>query len=406
MRILPYLCAGFLAISFVGLKLYREIPMGKGIYADLSNINTLLETPLVGSTDDTYYYLISAYGYYKNLLPILEINGEKHFVSFRFLSSWVFVPFMWLFKGYFPIAYMVFFTFAFMLLLALLLEKLKVKPQIAILTIFLISPIVFYHLPRLMLEGPTATLILLFLILFFNGKLKLSLLPLTLAGFIRGEMALISVIFGIYILLKVRKLVPLITFLPILVQISTNLYLGDQSNFYFWTYKGYLENFRKVRYSDENVLRCVQEKLGFVPPKILQITHPYLKIKTDCGREELKKEIKPQAFVFALKQIVLNFVSLIIYFPSRLLKYIPKPFHAFYLLYTILAIISTFFYIFKGFRVLLVLYFSLMIIYSLYNPFGLFDFSRFKIMLIPFEATFIASLLSVYLFPSSKPLRP
>ncbi len=109
MRFLPYILAGFLSISFVVLKLYREIPMGKKIYADLSSLNKLLETPIVGSTDDSYYYFLSAYAYYKNFLPVLEMDGGKHFVSFRFLSSLVFVPFMWLFKGYFPLAYIIFF---------------------------------------------------------------------------------------------------------------------------------------------------------------------------------------------------------------------------------------------------------------------------------------------------------
>jgi hypothetical protein len=89
MRFLPYILAGFLSISFVGLKLYREVPMGKKIYADLSSLNRLLETPLVGSTADSYYYFISAYAYYKNFLPVLEMDGGKYFVSFRFLSSWV-----------------------------------------------------------------------------------------------------------------------------------------------------------------------------------------------------------------------------------------------------------------------------------------------------------------------------
>ncbi|MFZ8825703.1 MAG: hypothetical protein ACO2OT_02545 [Candidatus Caldipriscus sp.] len=164
MRFLPYILAGFLSISFVGLKLYREVPMGKKIYADLSSLNRLLETPLVGSTDDSYYYFLSAYAYYKNFLPVLEMDGEKYFVSFRFLSSWVFVPFMWLFKDYSPLAYIIFFTFAVMFLFVFLLEKLGVKTQIIFLMLFLISPIVFYHIPRLMLEGPTVVLILLFLI--------------------------------------------------------------------------------------------------------------------------------------------------------------------------------------------------------------------------------------------------
>lgn len=332
MRVLPYILAGVLSISFVSLKLYREVPMGKKIYADLSSLNRLLETPLVGSTDDSYYYFISAYAYYKNFLPVLEMDGGKYFVSFRFLSSWVFVPFMWLFKGYFPLAYIIFFTFTVMLVFVFLLEKLEIKTQIIFLMLFLISPIVFYHIPRLMLEGPTVALILLFLILFFKVNFGLSLLPLSIASLIRGEMAALCLIFGIYALLKNRKSVFLLSFLPISVQTFANLYLGDQSNFYFWAYRGYLENLKGVKYSSEKIEKCVQERLVFVPPKVLQATHPYLRVKTDCIRDVLKAEIKPQDLNFALRQITLNFLSLIFYIPTRLLAFLPKPFIVFYVL--------------------------------------------------------------------------
>jgi hypothetical protein len=324
------------------------------------------------------------------------MGGGKYFASFRFLSSWVFVPFMWLFKDHFPLAYIIFFTFAVMLLFVFLLEKLGVKTQIIFLMLFLISPIVFYHIPRLMLEGPTVVLILLFLILFFKGRFGLSLLPLSIAGLIRGEMAVICLIFGIYALLKTRKNVFLLSSLPILVQTFANLYFGDQSNFYFWAYRGYLENLKGVKYSSEKVEKCVQERLGFVPPKVLQATHPYLRVKTDCVRDVLKAEIKPQDLNFALRQITLNFLSLIFYIPTRLLAFLPKPFIVFYVLYSLVVIASLIFYLFKGSRLPIFLYFSLIIIYSLYNPFGLFDFSRFKVMLVPFETVFIASLLSGY----------
>jgi len=206
-----------------------------------------------------------------------------------------------------------------------------------------------------------------------------------------------------FALLKTRKTVFLLSFLPISVQTFANLYLGDQSNFYFWAYKEYLENLKGVKYSDEKFQKCVQERLGFVPPKVLQITHPYLRVKTDCWKDVFKEEIKLQDLNFALKQIALNFLRPIFYIPTRLLAFLPKPFIVFYVLYSLLAISSLIFYLFKGSRLLVFLYFSLIIIYSLYNPFGLFDFSRFKVMLVPFETVFIASLLSGYRFQGLKP---
>jgi hypothetical protein len=235
-----------------------------------------------------------------------------------------FVPFMWLFKDHFPLAYIIFFTLAVMILFVFISEKLGVKTQIIFLMLFLISPIVFYHIPRLMLDTPALVLILLFLILFFKGRFGLSLLPLSIAGLIRGEMAVICLIFGIYALLKTRKSVFLLSFLPISVQTFANLYLGDQSNFYFWAYRGYLENLKGVKYSGEKVEKCVQERLGFVPPKVLQATHPYLRVKTDCIRDVLKAEIKPQDLNFALRQITLNFLRPIFYIPTRLLTFLPS----------------------------------------------------------------------------------
>ncbi len=67
-------------------------------------------------------------------------------------------------------------------------------------------------------------------------------------------------------------------------------------------------------------------------------------------------------------------------------------FLAFYLIYGLVALVSSLM-MFKKFRVLRVMYFTLIIIYSLYNPFGLFDSSRFKQYLIPFETAFIGLVL-------------
>ncbi len=406
MRLFPYLLAVFLASGMVTLKLYREIPLGRKIKADSSDLYKILKTPLVGSLSDTYSYMLSAYGYYKNFIPIVEVEGKRYFVSFRFLSSWVFVPFMWIFKDYFPLAYILFFTFSAMLLLALLLERLGLKPYVSIALLILVSFITFYHLPRLMLEGPTLTLLLLFLILFFKGKIGLSLIPLTLASFIRGEISILSLIFGVYAIAKTRRFFFLISFIPIIINILVNIYFGDQSNFYFWAYKAYLENYKKAEYSDEIVQKCVHEKLGFTPSEILQRTHPYLKVKTDCWKEVLKEEFELSSLVFALKQMILNSANLLFYLPSRFLTFLPKPFIVFYLLYTSLTILSLLFYIFRGSKLILLFYFSLILIYSIYNPFGLFDHSRFKLLLVPFEIVFIASLLSRYRFPSLRPLRP
>jgi len=370
--------------------------MGKKIYADLSSLEKLLKTPLVGSISDTYSYLTSAYGYYKNLLPIVEINGKNYFITFRFLSSIVFVPFMWLFGGYFPLAYIVFFTFSVLFLYVLLLETLRIKPLIIIFTLLLISPLIFYHIPRLMLEGPTIALLLSFLVLFFKGKLIFSIFPLILASFIRGEIAIVLLIFGIYLLLKTKNPFFLISFVPITLQAFMNMYLGDQSNFYFWTYKAYLQNVKGVEYSNQKVQNCVQKKLGFIPEKILQGAYPYSKISTDCLKEVLKDEIKLKDLGIAIKNIFTNIINLLLYFPNRILKFLPKIFLIFYIIYNLFVLVSIIFYFLKGFRILLILYFSLIFAYSLYNPFGFFDFSRFKQMLIPFEIVFIFSLASKY----------
>jgi len=272
MKVLPYLFAGFLASVMVGLKTYEDMSKGRGIYLELQDLNgtikQLKNKGVVGISKDTYAYLIPAYGYYKNLLPVVEVDGKRYFASYRFLSSWVFVPFMWLFKGYFPLAYIIFFAFAFMLGLVYLMEGLRVKPQISTLVLLITFPFLYYHIPRLLLEGPTMFLLILFLRLFLDKKYSLALLPLIFASLIRGEISVICALYGLYLILKTKNLIYSVSAIPITAHAITSQYLGDQSFFYFWTYRNYVMNVLGKDFRMDEIHNCASEKLGFYPQKV------------------------------------------------------------------------------------------------------------------------------------------
>ncbi|MCS7245349.1 MAG: hypothetical protein RMJ38_04410 [candidate division WOR-3 bacterium] len=95
-----YVFALILAILAFGIKLYTD---KRPRTIDISSVESLLKTNVVGSTDDTKPYLFASYAVFKNFIPIIEYQEKKHFVCFRLNSSLVFTPLMFLFREYFPI---------------------------------------------------------------------------------------------------------------------------------------------------------------------------------------------------------------------------------------------------------------------------------------------------------------
>ncbi len=357
MRLLPYITAVVLGVSFVGFKVYMETKIGRTVYAPLSDLKTLLNTPIVGTIEDSYSYLLSAYGYYKNLVPVIDWEGNRYFVSFRFLSSIVFVPFMWIFKGYFPIAYILFFSLAVMLSYAYLLQTLKMHPITSAIILVALSPLTFYHIPRLMLEPPAVLFLLWFLISFLKRRYILSFVLLFIAGIIRAEISVLCLIFGIYALVKTRKLLFSLSVIPIVLQVSINYFFGDQSNFYFWAYRGYLENVKGEVYSSDKVKTCINRKLGFVPEKPIIYTHPYLKVSTKCWEKVVSSEINiKKSFGYAFKQVFKNAFDVVFFPVSKFFSYFKWPVLSFYLFYGILAFISVIGFWFWGSRFLILFY--------------------------------------------------
>jgi hypothetical protein len=392
MRVLPYLFAGFLASVMVVLKTYEDLSKGRSIYMELRDLNGTIKQlenkGVVGMGNDTYSYLIPAYGYYKKLLPVVEVDGERYFASYRFLSSWVFVPFMWLFKGYFPLAYIIFFAFSVMLGPAYLMEGLHVKPQISII------------IPRLLLEGPAVFLLILFLRLLLDKKYSLALLPLIFAGLIRGEISALCALYGLYLILKTKNFIYSVSAIPITAHAITSQYLGDQSSFYFWTYKIYVMNVLGRDFRMDEIHNCASEKLGFYPQKVSDnyhpygFVHPYYKVYSQCFKEKvmeinLKKEGK-----LILLNVVKNFFRLI-FLPkeefSRLLK---SPYLWFFVVYGIFVVCGIFWFLMFNSPLIPLLYLILVAIYSIYNPFGSIHSDRFKVVLIPFEVFFLGSWIT------------
>jgi len=404
MRVLPYLFAGFLASLMVGLKTYEDLSKGRSIYLELRDlkgtIKYLEKKGVVGMGNDTYSYLIPAYGYYKNLLPVVEVDGERYFASYRFLSSWVFVPFMWLFKGYFPLAYIIFFAFAVMLGLAYLMEGLRVKPQISILILLITFPFLYYHIPRLLLEGPTMFLLILFLRLFVGKKYSLALLPLIFASLIRGEISVICALYGLYLILKTKNLIYSVSAIPITAYAITSQYLGDQSSFYFWTYKVYVTKVLGKDFRMDEIHNCASEKLGFYPQKVSDnyhpygFVHPYYKVYSQCFKERVVEINLVKEGKLVLYNVVKNFFNLIFLPTGKFTLLLKSPYLWFFVVYGIFVVGGIFWFLRFNSPLIPLLYLILIAIYSIYNPFGSIHSDRFKVVLIPFEVFFLGSWIT------------
>ncbi len=385
-----YIFALILGISIPTFKILWESRYERTFMANLDSLESLMNTEMVGSTADTYTYLIGAYGYYKNFLPLIRKDKENLWICIRPASSLVFAIFMYIFGRFFPLAYIFFFPIMIMLTYAYITKLLRIDTWLSILLLLLITPLTFYHIPRLTMEPVAVLFVLMFIINVFKGKYFLAGLFLFIAGFLRGEFSVLSLLYGAYLIYRFKKFSPSLFFVPFIFQTSLSITCGDQSNFYFWTYRAFVENVKGERYSSEKIKDCIERRLGYFPSKTLLVAYPYSKINTDCWKEIVFKEVDFVKYKgFILSQILRNAFDVVIFPVSKFSRFFKGPLLIYYALYGLLVIISVFFALRYIPNVLIVLYVVLVLIYSLYNPFGLFDSSRFKQNLIPFEISFL-----------------
>ncbi len=286
-----YLFSASLGLGFAGLKVVWDGRYGKTFVADMSSLENLLNTDLIGSIADTYTYLVPAYSIYKEHLPVIRRNGKTYWVCMRTLSSLPFIPFLFVFGKYFPLGYIFFFSTSVPISLVFLLQKLKLTSTQALVLMLFVSPLIFYHIPRLMLEAPVVLLISGFVASLSTKRYGMAGMFMLLAGVIRGEFAILSLFYAVYMVIIRRYTWAFALALPFLLQIGMNTLCGDQSNFYFWTYRAYVENVEGGKYSSDKIRDCMERQVGYFPEKHLIVAYPFSKVNTLCWEKIIHKEI-------------------------------------------------------------------------------------------------------------------
>lgn len=404
-RLFIYLFSCIIGVSLIGFKLYRDYYLhrneGRTLVVDLSSPENILNTNIFASMGDTHRYLMGAYSYYKNILPTLEVGGEKRFFCKRPLSGLAFLPFMVVFNKYFPLIFVAFFTLSIMLVYAYIFDSLGIGLKASFLIFIMISPLIFHHLPRLAMEPVLVLFSSLFLISFLKRRYLLGGVFIGLAGILRGEFSLLAVLYGIYLIYRLRNLYPTLLSLPLIFQILLNITCGEQSDFYKWTYYSFYTNVKRQEFPKDSILACIQERIEIPKEPYYYYFHPYYKIEQDCYKEKLIS-LSPWKYPDRIIQYLTRAAFRLLFFPthpeSPLYKF---PLIVWYATYCLLAFISVIMNI-RKYKLLVALYFLLVLTYTLYFPFGGDDPLRFKQYLIPFEITFLSLTLKEHRFPVLK----
>ncbi|NPB03754.1 MAG: hypothetical protein GXO39_05000 [Thermotogae bacterium] len=407
------------------LRLLNGLRRGLALKIPLDNPIELLTTPFVGRSSDTFlYYLPPAYGILKYGDPILILGGKVVRMCYRVVQSWILLPFMASFDGYFSLAYLIFFSLLYSIGVGLLLWHLNPRrTTLNLLLALLLLPVVGYYLPFVMLEAPASSFLILylfFLLLYVEGgnilSIILGVLFLSLAILLRPET--IVAIFPLVV--SLRRFSHAFTLLPVVIPLSLNvsqtLSCGDQSNFFMWNYAFHLERTHGVKLKEvgdlinvagNRIMECVGESPDVIRSgdKKLDLYLHMFQVKGDrysrCFRKLFLSEANAKEISFAFKQVSLNFLSVL--FPSispelramfnlnlPLAKFLLRLYLGLYGLITVVSLGCAFICGDRTLRFTVLSYLFLSLLYAFYNPLGHFDTLRFKTYLSGFELLFIA----------------
>ncbi len=418
-------------------RVLNALRRGISLRAPLDSLEHLLLSDFVGKSSDTFlYYLPPAYSILKYGEPIRVVGETVYHLCYRVVQSHVFLPFMVAFGEYFPLYYIFTFSLLFGLLVGLLLLELNPgRYALNLVIASLILPVVFYYLPFLMLEAPTSVLLMayaLFLVRYVRGRSTLNALlslPFLMgAVFLRPETAVLSLPLLSLSLRRWSLFVPALLSVatPVAVHVSHTLRCGDQSNFYLWAYALHVERQRGKPYTDvadlvrdagEDLKACLRDKgvgspsdLGFEDEKLslyFQMFQTNGREYSSCFRHLLLQSVGVGDVWAMIKRAPMNFLSLLI--PSfasssfyQRVGFLKWPFKVLFALYGILlifALMCSWGCGSSGYRWMVLSYLLLLMLYTLYNPFGGFDALRFKLYLVPFEAVFLGLTLRNFIAP-------
>ncbi len=353
---------------------YESKVYNKTFIADLSNTYNLLRQNYIGTTSDSYGYIKNAYSIYKTLKPS---------DCFRPQAGYIFAPFIFIFREYFPLAIIVFNSIIFSILISTFFYILNPKKLfLNLLLLFIVFSFTFYYIPRIMLDPIISIFILISLIFLTSKRENLSTFFIFLSSIIRPEFNIILVLFVLFKRLYLLGSIFIIfNFFIFLI----NSKCKEQSNFFFWSAKGYYENIKKMDWGtakseifklcDEVDVKCYQKALI----------------------DELKKNYK-EMIPYAIKNLITNPINLL-FFPIDKYQNRLKIIYIFIcLLYSTLLIIS----IINQRNEKLILYslIAIIAIYDFYYILNPIDGSRSKLYTLPFELYLITKTLSDNQFQS------
>jgi len=340
----------------------------------------------IGTSRDSYFYLRHAYSIYLN---------SKPYNCYRPQTGYIYYPFLILFNKFFLIAILLFNSVIFSFCLTYLIWTINNKSLLKSIFIIIFVFIMTYHnVPMVLLEPIASSLLMLSLSFYFKKQNYFSILSLFLGSLIRGEIMLIFLLFTIFLLI-LRNFKQFI-FSFILLSIIMIFYsllnkCTDQSNFYYWALVSYYVHKNHLTYekSREIIMNmCKIKNLG----ELFNCMSCY-----KCFKENLINEIKSDPKIslkLAFKNFIYNMMKILILptekYKGKFKNYLILFFSIIHLIWFFLFLIS----IPKSDKFIILLFLSLVIFYNLFFIFGGFDFSRFKIMILPFEIYFVLKTLS------------
>ncbi len=372
------------SLGIVGFRTAVELKAGRSFYfnveSDIGNV--------MGATNDSRIYLKNAYEIYKR---------GRFYSCRRPLSSLIFVPFIPLGR-YLPIVIVVLLAVFYPIslsFLAYLLSRFSLNKRITLAVLLALLFGTFYA-TRLILDGWIAILLSIWIILTFRGYRITSTLLGMIISVLRPEFLVLPLINTYIYKGRIRFLGISAMLVSAAMYFSVQHICGDQSHFTEWTARAYITNVNK-NISLDSLKRAVENCANFEIEKGSKNAISRKKY-TQCYREQLIKMLKKEGVTkvlgIVMYNVAINIFDLSVYFTknNRLnRKYTFIPVLILTLLYDFILYISLMrLWKRKRYRYLIFLWIALILVYSLYYPFGLANPARWKAVLFPVEIAIIA----------------
>jgi hypothetical protein len=405
-----------------GANIYQRLKDGYSLRSDFSSVENLINQKNAFYSGDRFGYLQQAYGFYKYGLPVYELEGKFYeFCPRSYLSSLIFLPFIFISKNYFELIFVVINFLAFAILLSILLHK--INPKFYLINYFLVFLAIIYESSsstRILLETVISNLYLLtfiFLLKFVETKkqsfLYFSLFFIFFSAGIRNENFILGIIIVLFTIRKLKDaLVSFLIALPFLTLVLIKTFrCGDTSNFWGANFAGVKKYYLKLTNQDVNVdiwaevIEDVNKKVtppfGGEKALIMLDLKPYYTHMRDYERKriiEMISERKEIILIGLFKFFFYNIGAILFTQPYEIeeifnnLRFYNKDIiffaifiYNFLILISIFIVLHNFSKIETFYKIAFIVYLTLLIIYSFFTMFGEHDWTRYRNVFIPIE---------------------